>query len=342
MEAPTDDGSGGLRAYEPPNAQGGESGLTVKPLPSIFRCREGRSISPAPRVSRAPGGLFPGHPPYLILGHYYVTPDGIMSDLLSVSKSDIGGNAIVYSYPNGDFDVICAAEKTFLPPGWESSEDYSRPGKQLPLSGAARKAGAKSEGDDRLRSARRARAKLRRLALSNDFEWFVTLTLSPDEVDRYDAAAIMKRVNRWLDNMVRRRGLRYVLVPERHHDGAFHFHGFFAGVGLEAVPSGHSDRQGHPIFNLPQWTFGFTAAIRLYGTYSQAVGYVTKYVGKQDGERPMGRWYYSGGDLREPDKLYATLDYEQLGEQFHGEAVEFAIPGTMMKVIHHRKENENG
>lgn len=341
MEAPTDDGSGGLRAYEPPTPKRRirpDGRALAEPL------QEPGRAGYQPRSPRLPCPWCPVSeaPPYLILGHYYVTPDGIMSDLLSVSKSDIGGNAIVYSYPNGDFDVICAAEKTFLPPGWESSEDYSRPGKQLPLSGATRKAGAKSEGDDRLRSARRARAKLRRLALSNDFEWFVTLTLAPDEVDRYDAAAIMKRVNRWLDNMVRRRGLRYVLVPERHQDGAFHFHGFFAGAGLEAVPSGHSDRQGHPVYNLPQWTFGFTAAIRLYGTYSQAVGYVTKYVGKQDGERPMGRWYYSGGDLREPDKLYATLDYEQLGEQFRGEAVEFAIPGTMMKVIHHRKENENG
>ena len=62
MEAPTDDGSGGLWAYEPPHALGGESGQTEEPLPSIFRCREGRAISPAPRVSRAPGALFPGHP----------------------------------------------------------------------------------------------------------------------------------------------------------------------------------------------------------------------------------------------------------------------------------------
>lgn len=257
---------------------------------------------------------------------------------MSKSNLDLGGNAIIYSYPSGDWDLVCAAERSFLPGGWEESEDYSHPGRAGTARPGkkAREAGAKSQGDDMLRSMRRARAKLRRLALANDFDWFVTLTLSPDEVDRYDCQAIMKRVNRWLDNMVRRKGLRYVLVPERHKDGAFHFHGFFAGEGLEAVPSGHSDSQGHPIYNLPQWSLGFTAAIALYGTYSQAVGYVTKYIGKQDGERPMGRWYYSGGDLREPDKTYATLDYREIVQEFQGEAVELEIPGSRMVVVHHR------
>lgn len=276
---------------------------------------------------------------------------------MSTTKTDIGGNAIVYSYPNGDFDIVCAESHWYIPPGWEKAEDFSHPARaggarpcevlsddeqlEFPLDNAAlpkpRTAGKKSQGDDMLRSMRRARAKLRRLALANEFEWFVTLTLSPDEVDRYDAAAIMKKVNRWLDNMVRRKGLRYVLVPERHKDGAFHFHGFFAGEGLEAVPSGHSDSQGHPIFNLPQWGYGFTAAIRLYGTYSQAVGYVTKYIGKQDGERPMGRWYYSGGNLMEPQRDYMVMEYRDVAEQFHGEAVELDIPGSKLLVVHHHK-----
>ena len=267
---------------------------------------------------------------------------------------DIGGNAIVYHYPTGDTDIICAAERVFRPPGWEASEDFSKPGRNGPEP-AKRDKGKKSEGDDMLRSMRRARAKLRRLALSNDFRYFVTLTLDRECIDRYDPQAIMKQVNRWLDNMVRRHGLRYVLVPERHKDGAIHFHGFFAGEGLEVVDSGTIDvpgskkprrprddqereawlaQGGRVVYNLPQWRYGFSTALQLYGTYSAAVGYVCKYIGKQDGERPMGRWYYSGGYLREPSKEYLDLDYRQLLEDFEGQAVEFDIPGTKMLVIH--------
>lgn len=257
---------------------------------------------------------------------------------MSTHKFDIGGNAIVYTYPNGDFDVVCSSNHWYIPPGWEKAEDFSHPVRAdgIGTQKKAREAGVKSQGDDMLRSMRWARAKLRRLALANEFSYFVTLTLSPAEVDRYDAKAIMAKVNRWLDNMVRRKGLRYVLVPERHKDGAFHFHGFFSGDGLEVVDSGHHDKQGHTIYNLPQWGYGFTAAIGLYGTYSRAVGYVCKYIGKQDGERPMGRWYYSGGDLREPQKEYSVMEYGELREQFNGEAVELDIPGSKLCVVHHR------
>lgn len=250
--------------------------------------------------------------------------------------SDIGGNAIVYTYPNGDYDVICAAEKWLKPPGWEEAErSYIR----TEVRPEVRQKGKKAEGEDRLRSMRRARAKLRRLALSNSFDWFVTLTLSPEKVDRYDAAAIMKTVNRWLDNMVRRHGLRYILVPEMHKDGAYHFHGFFAG-DVQAIPSGHFDRAGHEYFNLPQWGYGFSTAVRLYGDYGAAVAYCCKYIGKQEGERPMGRWYYSGGGLAEPAKQYATLEYRELLEQFQDEALEFAVPGTQMLVVHHREDHK--
>lgn len=188
-----------------------------------------------------------------------------------------------------------------------------------------------------LRSMRRARAQLRRLALSNEFEYFVTLTLDQQRVDRYDPAAVTKALNQWCNNMVKRHGLRYVLVPEQHKDGAFHFHGFMAGAGLVAADSG-IEWDGRPVYNLPQWSLGFTSAQRLYGTYSAAVGYCCKYIGKQQGQRPLGRWYYSGGALAKPEKQYAVLDYRDTAEQYGGDAVELEIPGTKLLVIHTKTE----
>lgn len=270
---------------------------------------------------------------------------------------DLGGNAIIYSYPSGDYDIVCAAERMFKASGWETAFAAEKPHAVRP---AAREKGKKAEGDDAMRSMRRARAKLRRLALANSFDYFVTLTLDEKEVDRYDAKAIMQRVNRWLDNMVRRHGLRYILVPEQHKDGAWHFHGFLAGDGLRIVDSGtiklpgikkprrpccEAQRQewlangGHIVYNLPQWTLGFTTAMTLYGEYSAAVAYVCKYIGKQEGQRPMGRWYYSGGKLAEPEKTYACLEYREIERMFDNESIEFEIPGSKMLVIHHKATN---
>lgn len=219
----------------------------------------------------------------------------------------------------------------------ETAEDFNRAARRGPEP-AKREKGKKSEGDDMLRSMRRARAQLRRLALANAFDYFVTLTLDPEKIDRYDGAAVTRALSQWCSNMVKRHGLRYVLVPERHKDGAFHFHGFMAGEGLKAEDSGIK-WDGRPVYNLPQWTLGFTTAQRLYGTYSAAVGYCCKYIGKQDAERPLGRWYYSGGALAKPERTYAALDFRGLAEDFKSEAVELDIPGSKLLVIHTKGES---
>ena len=235
---------------------------------------------------------------------------------------EITHNAIAYSYPDGSTDLICCTSPIFREPGWEAAFG-SEEGRAKP---APREAGKKSEGADMERSMRRARAKLRRLALANGFEYFVTLTLDPQKIDRYDGAAITKALGRWTDNMVRRHGLRYILVPELHRDGAFHFHGFMAGDGLRVEDSG-VEWDGRPVYNIPQWTLGFTTAQRLYGDYHAAVGYCCKYIGKQQYQRPLGRWYYSGGALREPEKIYADLNYRDVDN-----SVEYSIPGAKIKV----------
>ena len=245
--------------------------------------------------------------------------------------NQIAHNGLVYSYPDGSSDVLVCTRPIFREPGWESAwgTDQAKP---VP---APREKGKKSEGLDMERSMRRARAKLRRLALANGFDYFVTLTLDPARIDRYDSAAVVRALGRWADNMVRRHGLRYILVPERHKDGALHFHGFMAGHGLEAVDSG-VEWDGRPVYNLPQWTLGFTTAQRLYGDYHAAVGYCCKYIGKQ-GERPAGRWYYSGGALKEPAKTYVDMDFRDVEN-----AVEFSIPGAKMKVLNgERSQNED-
>ena len=159
-----------------------------------------------------------------------------------------------------------------------------------------------------MRAMRRARAQVRELALCNDFRWFVTLTLDRERVDRYDMGLITRKLNAWLDNNVRRRGLAYVLVPEHHKDGAIHFHGLFNDA-LAVTDSGHVDKGGHTVFNLPRWSLGFSTAIELYGKYDQAVGYVCKYIGKQ-GDKIGGRWYYSGGALARPRVDYFDMAYQ--------------------------------
>lgn len=239
----------------------------------------------------------------------------------------------IYRYPCGICDIIASSSADFREPGWETAADKPH----APAAAHKKRENSEAKAEDQERSMRRARAKVRRLALANDFRWFVTLTLDQMMVDRYDPAAVIRKLNQWCSNQVKRKGLRYILVPERHKDGALHFHGFFSD-SLAAVPSGHTDKQGHPIYNLPGWTLGFTAAIEVYGDYPAAVAYVSKYIGKQ-GDKPAGRWYYSGGDLKQPEVIYADVGINDLVEEYGKKVWQTYVPGRTIAVVNGIKED---
>lgn len=264
------------------------------------RCR----AAAAGRAAPAPEGWKCRGLPLLDIRTLFRQAMGIdVKNGIHVPASELEYNAKIKRFPNGSEDVLICSKAIFREDGWEASDHDAKQKRRKREKDAVSSAAAQA------RAMRRARAAVRDLALCNDFRYFVTLTLDRAKVDRYDMAAITRKLNCWLDNAVRRRGLAYVLVPERHQDGAIHFHGFFNDA-LEVVYSGHTDGQGHEIFNLPAWSLGFTTAIRLYGDYASAVGYVCKYIGKQ-GEKPGGRWFYSGGKLRKPDISYGLLDFRE-------------------------------
>ncbi|MGM9619646.1 MAG: hypothetical protein ACI3W8_07440 [Oscillospiraceae bacterium] len=244
-----------------------------------------------------------------------------------LSSQNLRHNCREKIYPDGSVAVILSNRQVFREPGWEEQrksyilpeepEDY--------MDGFSVRKAEQSEA----RAKRRAKNAVRDIARCNDFRWFVTLTLDAEKIDRYDVAAITKRLNQWLDNRVRRCGLAYALVPERHKDGAVHFHGFFNDAlettdsGTISLPGSKKPRRprsakqreewlhngGHAVFNLPAWDYGFTTAIELYGEREAAVTYVSKYISKA-GERVGGRWYYSGGALRRPDVGFTDGDME--------------------------------
>ena len=192
------------------------------------------------------------------------------STLLGVGLHDVKHYAKIYTYPGGIQDIVASTSPDFGMKGWEKSGESA---KRCAPAGEHKRKSSDPKGEDLQRSMRRARAKLRRLALANDFRWFVTLTIDPAKCDSFDGSMVVRKLNAWCSNMVQRKGLRYILVPERHKSGRIHFHGFFNDC-LDIVDSGHMDRQGHKVYNLPQWSLGFTTAIELYDDYTKAVGYV--------------------------------------------------------------------
>lgn len=159
---------------------------------------------------------------------------------------------------------------------------------------------------------RRAIRKCRDLGVCNpDLNIFATFTLDGAKIYRYDYKQIIKSLNVWLDNRVRREGLKYLIVPELHKDGAIHFHGLLNDK-LSRVNSGVK-HHGKVVYNLPEWTLGFTTAQRITGAdcVRKTTEYVLKYITKS-ADKIGGRYYLHGGAFDAPRTLCYNIDIDTL------------------------------
>lgn len=80
-------------------------------------------------------------------------------------------------------------------------------------------------------SLSRTRRNIRELALCNDFEYFCTLTVNSVKCDRYSLDEVQDNLRKCLRNIRNHSdNFNYLIITEKHKDGAFHFHGLMSGV----------------------------------------------------------------------------------------------------------------
>jgi len=212
--------------------------------------------------------------------------------------SELLCNGKISLYPDGRHRLVACTRAIFLPPGWEPFEDREKVPKPQTKSDEVR--------DD---SVRRAKQKVQDISRLNDFSHFITWTLDKAVIDRYSPAEVSKRLQTFLRNQSHRKGLKYLIIPEYHKDGAIHMHGFISG-DLDFVESGKFAKNGQTIYNMPQWKWGFSTAIQLDGDTARISNYITKYISK-DFRKIFGNFYYAGGHglERTPEQLFIDVDY---------------------------------
>lgn len=149
---------------------------------------------------------------------------------------------------------------------------------------------------------------------SNVWKWFVTLTFDPQKVNRYDYDSVVEKLKKWL--IVCRRscpGMKYILVPELHKDGAYHFHGLMAECdNLQFVDSGHRDNSGKVIYNIGKYRLGFTTAT-LVESSEKVSKYISKYITKELCAATFGRKrYWKSRNLAQAEVVTLTLVEDDL------------------------------
>jgi len=124
--------------------------------------------------------------------------------------------------------------------------------------------------------------KIYEITRSNKWEYFITLTFNPEKVDSFNYDEVVKKLSKWLNNIksVYAPDLKYIIVPELHKSGRFHFHGLFADIGsMQLVDSRKKLSDGTVIYNIGNYKLGFTTATKIKDN-ARVSSYITKYISK--------------------------------------------------------------
>lgn len=170
-------------------------------------------------------------------------------------------------------------------------------------------------------SLSRSRSTVWELALCNPWDWFVTLTLDKEKCDRYDLNATYKQLGKFINNYNSRTdaAIKYLLIPEPHKDGAWHFHGLVSGLPpphlklftlQDNIPLRLKDmlREGRQVYTWPAYVkaFGFVTLERILDP-ERCASYMTKYITKELEQSSIElnyHLYYCSKGLRRAELLY--------------------------------------
>lgn len=161
----------------------------------------------------------------------------------------------------------------------------------------------------------RAKNKILEYGLCNSWQYFITLTISPEKHDRTDLNEYRKKLTQYIRDLRKFKGwdIKYLLIPEKHKDGvSWHMHGFINGLPAEALKqneNGYLDWPGYAE------RFGYCSLSPLRDK-KRAVSYITKYVTKELAfavTKRNAQLYYASRGLRKAEVLHAGgfIDTEQ-------------------------------
>lgn len=196
----------------------------------------------------------------------------MISDALT---SDIW-NMRVKTYPNGDLQYFFFANGVF----------GKRPKKEAKYAHLDEKTDLEKQLEAQRISLSRTIQKVYDYAKSNKWDYFTTFTFNPDKVNSFDYDECVDALYEFTHRMSNYSRNRWIIVPELHKSGAYHFHGLVRGeLKLTRATNAHTgqplrDNKGRAIYNIGNYRWGYTTATKV-GDNDRVANYLVKYFTKQ-------------------------------------------------------------
>lgn len=198
----------------------------------------------------------------------------------------------LYTYNDNDFRIVKV--KNCRLPGFE----------ELKNKGDSSFVDVNSEESQRC-SISRTKRNIRELALCNGFEYFCTFTVSSSSCDRYSLTQTQENLKKILHKIKRKNNkLAYLIITEKHKDGAYHFHGLIKNIGdfLYVNENGYYsckyfDELGYNSFSKIK-------------DYSKCCNYIIKYISQECIKNEHNQVYISSRGLKKATKEeFSYIDF---------------------------------
>lgn len=156
---------------------------------------------------------------------------------------------------------------------------------------------------NKIRSTRRTKQTIYEYARANDWSYFATFTFADN---RYNYEVCKNRLTKFLRNFKSRTcsDFEYLIVPERHKDGAIHFHGLLQGEISDYLSKKTHEKDKY-IFK--KYHYGLSEVEVIKDRY-RVSNYITKYITKDLLSETKGkrRFMVSSG-VKKPRKEFLYL-----------------------------------
>ena len=154
-------------------------------------------------------------------------------------------------------------------------------------------------------SLSRTKRNIRELALCNDFEYFATFTVNSEKCDRYVLNDVQDKLKKILHKIKRNnKDFAFLIITEKHKDGAFHFHGLIKGISDLYV-----NNNGYLSSMIFDNELGFNSFSKIKD-YTKCCNYITKYITKDCIKNSHNQIYISSRGLKKATKEeFTNIDF---------------------------------
>lgn len=172
-------------------------------------------------------------------------------------------------------------------------------------------------------SLSRTKSRIREICLSNDFQYFMTVTVNSEKADRFSLSEVQEKMKKICHKIKRKNNdFKFIFITEKHKNGAFHFHGMAKNLPLY-------ENDYHFFSSKDFDELGFNS-FSLILDYNACCHYITKYITKDCIKNDNNQIYFcSRGLSRGESEYFVDFDlksiFDDVFENDYCQCVDFDI-----------------